>query len=219
MSGVREQRLEGDLFFVGARALGPDGRLDVVVPLPPHPGRWRLQALAIDAHGLGDRAFTVVSTNRPLSASMDAPTALRPGDRASASLSVHSPSLAGQRVEVALQGDGVTVEGAPGAVTLDARGEGSAAFSVVASRSGRATLVARVRSGAAQDAVRVGIAVRPDDAVVPMSLHFTVDGRATDVDVPIPALSQEAELVIDGAPRLGALADEVLDRLHARRDP
>jgi len=217
MSGAREQRLEGDLFFVGARALGPDGRLDVDVPLPPHPGRWRLQALAIDAHGRGDRAFTVVSTNRPLSASMDAPTALRPGDRANASLAVHALSLAGQRVEVSLQGDGVTVEGVPSAVTLDARGEGSAAFSVVASRSGRATLVARVRSGAAQDAVRVGVAVRPDDAVVPMSLHFTVDGRATDVDVPIPALSQEAELVIDGAPRLGALADEVLDSLRGPR--
>ena len=217
LGGVREQRLEGDLFFLGARALGPDGRLDVDVPLPRHPGRWRLQALAIDAHGRGDRAFAVVSTTRPLSASIEAPTALRPGDRASAALSVHAPSLAGQRVELTLQAEGVTVEGAPREVTLDAHGEARAAFTLLASRSGAATLVAGVRSGPAQDAVRVGLTVRPDDAVVPMSLHFTVDGRATDVDVPIPSLSQEAELVIDADLRLAALADEVLESLNGPR--
>ena len=217
LGGARQQRLEGDLFFLGARPLGPDGRLDVDVPLPRHPGRWRLQALAIDAHGRGDRAFAVVSTTRPLSASIEAPTAMRPGDRASASLTVHAPSMAGQRVELTLGAEGVTVEGAPGSVTLDARGEGRADFTVLASRAGSATLVGAVRSGAAQDAVRVGLTVRPDDAVVPMSLHFSVDGRATDVDVPIPALSQEAELVIDADPRLADLADEVLRSLDGPR--
>jgi hypothetical protein len=215
--GTRAQRLEGDLFFVGTRALGPDGRLDVDVPLPAHPGRWRLQALAIDAHGRGDRAHTVVATTRPLTASVDAPSELRPGDRATAAVTVHAPSLAGQRAELGVEGDGVTIEGAPSAVTLDARGDARATFTVLAASAGAATLVGRVRVGAARDAVRAGVTVRADDAVVPLSLHATVDARATDVDVVIPALAREAEVVVDADPGLVGLVDEVLAALSAPR--
>lgn len=213
----REQRLEGDLFFLGARHLGSSGRLELDIPLPAHPGRWRLQALAIDAHGRGDRAFAVVATSRALTASVDAPTVLRPGDRAEAALTVHAPSLAGQRVEVAIEGDGVTVTGAAPTATLDAQGDARVGFALTATRPGAATVVGRVRAGTAQDAVRAGVTVREDDAVQPVGLRFTVAGAATDVDVPVPALSREGELRVSVDAGVLEAFDEALAALAAPR--
>ncbi len=214
---AREQRLEGDLFFLGARHLGASGRLELDIPLPAHPGRWRLQALAIDERGRGDRAFAVVATSRALTASVDAPTMLRPGDRSSGGLTVHAPSLAGQRVEVVLEGEGVTLESAPGVVTLDARGDARVAFTVTATRAGAATIVGRARVGSAQDAVRAGITVRDDDAVQPMALRYTVAGEATDVDVAVPALSRVGELRVSVDTGAVAQVDEALASLSTPR--
>lgn len=214
---VREQRLEGDLFFLGARRLGSSGRLELDIPLPAHPGRWRLQALAIDERGRGDRASAVVATSRALTVSVDAPAMLRPGDRAGGGMTLHAPSLAGQRAEVALEGDGVTLESAPGVVTLDARGDGRVAFTVTATRSGAATVVGRARVGSAQDAVRAGVTVREDDAVQPMALRYTVAGGATDVDVAVPALSRPGELRVSVDAGVVDQVDEALASLSTPR--
>lgn len=214
---VREQRLEGDLFFLGARHLGPTGRLELDIPLPAHPGRWRLQALAIDERGRGDRSFAVVATSRALTASVDAPAVLRPGDRAEGALSVHAPSLAGQRAEVSLEGDGVTTEPATGAATLDARGDARLVFAMTASRAGAATVVGRVRVGSLRDAVRAGVTVRPDGGAEPVALRFTAAEGATDVDVTVPALSAPGELRVSVDAGVVERFDEALASLSAPR--
>ena len=95
---TREERLEGTLFFAGLVRLGPDGRAELDVPLPRHPGRWRIESLVIADDAGGARAHAILHTRTGLELSLDAPPWLSPGDETRVGVRVSAPALAGRAV-------------------------------------------------------------------------------------------------------------------------
>ncbi|MEZ4405024.1 MAG: alpha-2-macroglobulin family protein [Polyangiales bacterium] len=214
---VREQTLEGDLYFLPTRRLGPTGRAVIEVPLPSHPGRWRLQGVVISDDGRGAHAHALVTTSRALTASVDLPSRMRVSDEARGALSVHCPSRAGQSVSLALSATGVTVTPPPATVTLDARGDATVPLSLTATRDGDGEVVATVTSGTLRDAVRVPLPVRDDVATRALSVRSFVGESATDVDVPIPALARPASLRVSVDAGLADIFDDVVSALSQPR--
>ena len=215
--GAREQTLEGDLYFLPLQRLGPTGRAVIEVPLPAHPGRWRLQGVVISDDGRGAHAHALVTTSRALSASVELPSRMRVGDELRGDLAVHAPSRAGQSAAISLTTRGVSVTAPPATVTLDARGDAIVPLSLTATRDGDGEVIAAVTSGAARDAVRVAIPVRDDVNTRALSVRAFVGESATDVDVPIPALSRPTSLRVSVDAGLADIFDDVAAALSDPR--
>ena len=213
----REERLEGTLHFVGLRRLGPDGRLELDVPLPDHPGRWRVEVLAIADDGGGARAHRVVTTGQDLEAWIDLPRTLRPTDRADGVIHIESRSGAA-RAEVRLEvPPELRLEGAiPTEVAL-VEGRATIPFSVVAVNPRLATLTLDVRAGAAHDASLIRVNVMRSSTERALYSGAVLGPRATEVDVPLPELARPATLTVALDPNVAGEAERLLDELRAPR--
>lgn len=210
---IREQRLEGTLFFAGLERLGPDGHLDLEITLPSHPGRWRIEALVIDADGGGARAHAIAHTTRSVDTWIDLATELRPGDEAVGALHVRAPAHAGRTATLELRSSGVRLlERAPRRVTLDASGNATVALRVASDTVGDGEVAARVAVGSDEDAVRLPIEVLSPWTTHEIALRALVGSSALDVDVGTLELAEAATLdvSIDDDVRRG-IAD-ILDR-------
>jgi len=213
---ARHQELRGDLFFLGTRRLGPTGQTEVEIPLPDHPGRWRVQGLVLADGGRGDRAHAVVTTTRTLEARVELPTRLRVGDTVQGAVSVRAPSEAGQTVTLALDTAGLTTTGpVPTRIVLDAQGEGRVTLALQATTPGAHTVTARVEGRTARDAVQAVCDVRDDTTVMPLALRWTLGESAADLDLALPPLRTPGVVTVRVASDLGAALDEALDTLAA----
>lgn len=219
IGGTRAQRLEGTLFFLPLRALGPSGHTVVDVPLPDHPGRWRVEALVIAQDGGGAEANAVMTTQQTLTGRIEVPVALGEGDAVRGSIGVSAPSLAGRAVPVQLttQGAVALVGDAPTTVTLDARGEGSAAITLRANGAGDGAVRLRAGDGASTDDLSQTVHVREDAFTQPLAMRAFVGPGATDVDVPIPELSRSTEVTVAVDTSLRESVEAVLAGLRASR--
>jgi len=221
---VREQQLEGTLRFIGLRRLGPDGRLVLNLQLPRHPGRWRVEALAIAADGGGDRGHAVVHTVRPLHAAIELPAQLRPGDVAHGELQLRGArKLRGKRVALRLQLPAALklLTALPKQVTLDRRGRATVRLQLRAgalSDKGPSRAGARLKkSGAvvltascpgvagAKDSVWRPVKVRQPLAMRPVDLRAVVGPAAVSIELPLPALARPSRLrvAVDDDPLRG----------------
>lgn len=215
---TREQRLEGTLHFVGTRRLGPDGRLDLTVPLPDHPGRWRVEAIVIADDGGGERGHAIVHTTRALQAWIDGPRAMRVGDHARGSVQVVAPGLAGNEATVSLEaGLGLTARLSSTRVRLDAAGRAEVPYDITADAPGDGTLAVRVEAGAAVDGVHRALRVLPHADVVPVATRAFVGPDAVDVHVPLPELTDEALLDVSAGPEIGRAIGAELEALRGPR--
>ncbi len=215
---IREERLEGTL-LVGLRRLGPDGRLEIDLSLPDHPGRWRVEALVVGDDGGGARAHAVVHTQRALEVWTDLPARLAPGDEAPGAIHLRAPSLAGRPVDLAVQLPlALTVtERVPARVTLDARGEARVPLRLSAHDPGPAAIAVEARSGADHDAVRTRVEVLPSHAEHPVAMRALVGPETTDVHVPLPELVEPTTLSVAVDPGLRRSIEDVLDGLREPR--
>lgn len=198
----REERLEGTLHFVGLSRLGPDGRLELDVPLPDHPGRWRVEVLTIADDGGGARGHQVVHTRSALEAWVDVPGTLRPGDRVGGVLRVLSGGGEGSaRVRLTLTPQVRLVGTAPMEIALGPDGRGEAPIVLEGVESGNASITLEVAtsrgSRAHRDRVRTNLAVLPPSNRRELYSAAVVGPRATQVEIPLPALARPATLTID----------------------
>ncbi|WP_169791693.1 alpha-2-macroglobulin family protein [Sandaracinus amylolyticus] len=215
--GAREERLEGTLFFLGRLALGADGREVIEIPLPAHPGRWRIEALAIADDGGGASASAVVHTTRPVVATIQAPRRLAVGDESELRIDVLAPSAAGATVEIAIASGGeLVIEGEARSVAIDARGHGSLPLRVRAVREGRSSVTVRaaVASGA-DDEVRTDVEVAPSATSQPVAMRAVIGPDATDVMIPVPPRVRDAVLRVRVGSDVAAMVRERLEVLHA----
>ncbi|MGE0792441.1 MAG: alpha-2-macroglobulin family protein [Sandaracinaceae bacterium] len=216
----REERLEGTLHFVGLLRLGPDGALDLDVPLPDHPGRWRVEVLAIADDGGGARGSRVVHTRQPLEAWLHAPRTLRRGDRASLELGVRAPSAAGLPVEIALRlpPELVSDTPPPTSLTLDRSGQGSLRIPVRAVGEGTPRIELGVTalgpSGTPlSDTMRATVDVEPMVTEQDLRYDASIGPAAAEVEIPIPTLAQPARIRVSMHADAEHAAAEVLDAL------
>ena len=196
---VREQQLEGTLRFIGLRRLGPDGRLTLDLPLPRHPGRWRIEALAIADDGGGDRAHATVHTIRPLHASVELPAQLSPGDLAHGELHLRgAAALRGKRValELALPKTVELLGALPKQVTLDRAGRASVPLRLRAKRPGPGAVVLKASSGKARDSVWRALRVSAPRATRPVDLRAVVGPAAARVALDLPPLARPSRLTV-----------------------
>ncbi|UJR85900.1 alpha-2-macroglobulin family protein [Sandaracinus amylolyticus] len=215
--GAREERLEGTLFFLGRLALGADGREVIEVPLPAHPGRWRIEALAIAEDGGGASANAVVHTTRPVVATVQAPRRLAVGDESELRIDVLAPSAAGGTVELAIaSGEAIAIDGEARAVAIDARGHGSLPLRVRGVREGRSSLTVRAAmASGADDEVRVDVEVAPSATSQPVAMRAVIGPGATDVMLPVPPRVRDAVLRVRVGSDVAAMVQERLEVLHA----
>ena len=223
---TREERLYGTLAFIGLARLGPDGRVELELDLPDHPGRWRVESLVIADDGGGDRAHAIVHTQRPLELWSDTPPRLAPGDEAAMAIHVRAPSLAGQTVTLDVEPSArlSLATAPPRTVTLDARGEATADLRVALARtnargptSSEADIVVRAQAGAHRDDVRARVIAVPSHTVQPVAMRALVGPEPTDVHVPLPSLAAPASLAISIDSGLAESIDDVLDGLMEPR--
>jgi hypothetical protein len=196
---IREQQLEGTLRFIGLRRLGPDGRLTLDLRLPRHPGRWRIEALAIADDGGGDRAHATVHTVRPLHASVELPAQLSPGDLAHGELHLRgAAALHGKRVALKLTlPPAVELLGSlPQQVTLDRAGRASIPLRLRAKRAGSGAVVLKASSGKASDRVWRPLRVRQPRATRPVDLRAVVGPAAARVALDLPPLARPSRLTV-----------------------
>lgn len=97
---ARTQSLNGTVFFLGTRRLGPRGAITLDVPLPDHPGRWRVEALAIADDGAGTSANAVALTSLPIKARVELPSTFAVGNEVIGALTIEAPTLARREVSV-----------------------------------------------------------------------------------------------------------------------
>ena len=69
------------------------GHTVVDVPLPDHPGRWRVEALVIAGDGGGASAHAVVTTQQTVIGRVEVPVALGIGDTVAGRVAVSAPTL------------------------------------------------------------------------------------------------------------------------------
>lgn len=206
----REERLEGTLYFVGLERLGPDGRIELDVPLPDHPGRWRVEVLAIADDGGGARGHRVLHTRDGMEAWVDLTSALRPGDRAEGAIRVQSHT-GESHAEVTLEVPAGLrlIEAPPGQIALDSSGHGSAPFTIEALQPGLATVVLDARTPQRRDRVRAAIDVLPPTTQRALFVGAIIGPRATELDVPLPELASATSLRVD----LGASSEREVAEL------
>ncbi|MBL8600868.1 MAG: hypothetical protein JNK72_02995 [Myxococcales bacterium] len=216
---VREQTLEGDLFFLGRVSTGPTGVRVVEVPMPAVPGRWRLQALAIDGHGRGDRRALSWATSRAVVARMGLPRSLRVGDEVQVSLDVTAPTLASQTLALRLEAEGVAVRGLPSELRLDPRGEGHLEGALSANAVGQAHLRAQLTdaTGRVVDAVQNHIAVFDDMRAVPWATQLWLDEAQGEHRVTLPAMQGATQLHVQLDDGLDDAVSEALAQLAEPR--
>lgn len=191
------QTMDGTIFFLGLRRLGPTGEVTIDVPLPARAGRWRVEALAIADDGAGESAHAEFVSTRPLVAQVELPPSLAAGDVAEGAVTVEAAGLAGREVTVSLDGgERLRLPSfAPRTIALDARGLARVPFTVRAERAGAWTLAATVQGphGAVERA-ELPVAVRSDPANEPVDLDTAVGPDETDVELRVPALASPASL-------------------------
>lgn len=214
---IREERLEGTLHFVGLQRLGPDGRIELDVPLPDHPGRWRIEVLAIADDGGGARAHESVQTRDGIDAWIDVPRSLRPGDRVDGVLRVES-YVPGARAQVSLQlPPEVRLEGTMPTEVALVEGRAAVPLSLVGIAPGTGPIVLEARVGAVRDAVRATLEVEPPSTEMPLYYGAVIGAHATEMEVPLPELAQPASLTIELDPSLEGEAAHLLDALSQPR--
>lgn len=216
---AREERLEGTLHFVGLRRLGPDGAIDLDVPLPDHPGRWRVEVLAIADDGGGARGHRIVHTGQPVVAWMDAPRTLRVGDRGEAMIRVRAARFASREVQLDVRlPPGLRASGAiPSEVTLDADGLGEVPIELTATQAGGAPIEVAVRADGASDRVRAALDVLPEWTSRALRFATALGPDAVEIEVPLPELAQPAVLDVEQDATLEAEVGRVLDALSRPR--
>jgi hypothetical protein len=191
------QTMDGTIFFLGLRRLGPTGEATIEVPLPERAGRWRVEAIAIADDGAGESAHAEFVSTRPLVAQVELPPTLAVGDVAEGAVTVEAAGLAGQEVTVSLDAsDGLQLPSfAPRTISLDAHGLARVPFSARAERAGAATLTATVRGpGGVTERAELALSLRADPGHEPVNLDTAVGPDETDVELRIPALASPASL-------------------------
>lgn len=191
------ETLDGTLFFLGLRRLGPTGETVVEVPLPPRAGRWRAEALAIADDGAGTSAHAEFVTTRPLVARLALPASLVVGDTAQGTLSVEAPALAGREVAVTLEAvEGLRLRSSGShTLVLDARGFGETSFVAEAVRVGRWSLDGSVRApGFDPERVTLPVSVRSDPSREPVDFDTAIGPEETEVELRVPPLDAPASL-------------------------
>ncbi len=219
---ARSQTLDGTVFFLGTRRLGPTGTATLDVPLPDHPGRWRVEALAIADDGAGTSAHAVATTSLPVEARVELPTTLAVGDEARGSLSVESTVLASREASFEVttsRGLSLTTP-ASARVTVDAQGRATVPVALRASEPGDQTVTLSVTSTAdprVTDRVELAVRVRNDPARQPVHVDAPVGPDASEVELRVPPLTAPASLTVrvGGGVEQGATA--VLDALREPR--
>jgi hypothetical protein len=218
----RQERLEGTLVFIGLRRLGPDGRLELELDMPDHPGRWRLESLLVTDEGGGARAHAVTQTERSVLAMTELPARLRPGDRASGVVRVRAPSFAGRPVgiELVTPPDVRIAEPLAPLLTLDAEGRGEARVALVAGENADPASLhyeLRVRAGSDGDSVRAPLEILAPTTRQPISVLSLIGPEATDLHVPLPELARAATIRVDAASPPIERIDEALARVSEER--
>lgn len=219
---ARSQNLDGTVFFLGARRLGPTGEVTLDVPLPAHPSRWRFESLAIADDGAGALANAVATTTQPVEARVELPPSLAVGDVARGAFSVSAPSLAGQVVnlDTSTSSGLAFVAAPPRAVTLNADGQATVPVEVRATDAGEhlITLGAALSTDASRgDRVQFGLRVRNDPARVPLHIDAAVGPEASDVELRVPPLTAPATLDVRVGGGLGEGVRAALEALRAPR--
>jgi hypothetical protein len=226
---IREQTLEGTLRFIGLRRLGPDGRLDLTLELPRHPGRWRVEALAISDDGGGERAHAIVHTARPLTASIELSSWLRPGDVTRGEIHLRGSGHPHRVVslEARLPAAVELLAPLPSRVKLDGDGRATVPVQLRArvnhegnTRPGSMVVAARLsgpKPGRARDAVRRRLHVLQPALTRPAALQSIVGPAATEVRLDVPALARRSRLRVFIEADLRVAVGEVLERLRRPR--
>lgn len=208
--GIDERELlEGDLFFEGRIVLGPDGVAELDIPMPPHPGRFRIEALAIRADGGGDRAHAVVHATGAMSVRVELPSHLVVSDRARGAIEVSAPSAAGREAElrVTLPG-GIALDGAlPSTVTLDAGGRARVPFDVSATSEGARLVRVEASVGALTDRVVAAVDVLAPVTDRAIAFRALVGPGATDVTLSLPRRAEATTLHV----RIDADAEHAIE--------
>lgn len=202
------QRFQAVPLFVGNQGTGPDGVLELSVPLPDDLTRFRVSAIASAelapevGEGSGParfgRAEATIEVAAPLMVRAVLPRVLRPGDRARVGALV-TPPEGGGRLEVSLGLDGsdgvMSILGPTRAErVVDGQGPVRIDFEVDALASGEAevVLLARLvpeRGKALRSGVRRPLAVAVERTQVERAaIHGRLDG---DEPVAIPVLVPE----------------------------
>jgi hypothetical protein len=219
--GVLERRsLLGTFFFLPLRHTGPGGHLELEVPMPAQPGRWRLEALAIAQDAASAQAHAEACTTLPLVVEARLPTPLRVGDEAQGLLVATAPGLVGRALTVSLTVRGpATLLSPPGAVaTVGSDGVARAPFRVRVTGPGTVTMEARASlPGGIEDAVRVPLEVLEDPAVAELSVTSVVGPAGADLAIAIPTLRTPATVEVTIDPDLLPAVREVLQALRAPR--
>ncbi len=219
LGGRVSETLDGTIFFLGLRRLGPTGEAVIEVPLPERAGRWRVEATAIADDGAGTSAHAAFASTRPLVAQVELPASLAAGDVAEGAVAVEASGLAGREVTVSLEAaEGLRLPSfAPRTIALDAAGRARVPFRAEAARAGRWSLAATVQApGLAPERVTLPVAVRVDPAHEPVDFDTAVGPEETEVELRIPALASPASLEFV----LGTGVDTgVRAVLEALRDP
>lgn len=212
----RAERLEGVLHFVGLTRLGPDGRAELEVPMPDHPGRWRIEVLAIADDGGGARAHRNVLTRTPLEAWLEVPRDLAPGDSIEGSIQVQAQARG--RAAISLRApDNVALANVPSSIELDAQGRGSARFRITARTAAPVTLLLDASLGTWRDSVRAELEVHPGSTERPIYFGSVLGAGETRIDVPLPELARPMELAILLDPTIVAEARRLFDALREPR--
>ncbi len=216
--GLRAERLEGTLHFVGLARLGDDGRLDLEVPLPDHPGRWRIEVLAIADDGGGARAHSIVHTRQPLEAWLNVPRSARPSDLVRGEIVITGHALAGQEVELSTVVDGGRLLAPlPARVRFDASGRANVPLAITDMDVGEVQIRTSARCGSAQDSISSSVLVHPPWSHHSFSQATLMGPSATEIDVALPDLARPAMLEVALPSSIENDAARVLDQLREAR--
>lgn len=219
---TEEEMLEGTRFFLGLQRLGPTGRFETDIPMPEHAGRWRVEALVIADDGGGGDAHMVVHTDEALALSINVPRRMSPGDALAGDVTAHAPAFKNEDVTVEINAPPWMTLG-PGANArhrLDASGNVTVPLQFTADRGGDADLVVTVtsvRTPSVSKSVRVHLSAQDGFAQRPVRFQTLVGPQATDVDIPVPALSAPAALDVRVEGDLTVAFREVFENLRAPR--
>lgn len=222
VTGLRQSRLYGTQHVIPNVVLDANGEAEVELPLPSHPGRWRVEALLVTDEGGGGRAHVIAQTREPIETYAEAPERLKQGDRVEAIVHINAPTYRGRPVQYTLTTSmGLVPDRARGQVQLDDFGRARVPVALRATEVGDAFVNVRVATGTAtgadEDASRLTLHVEARERAAPISRRALISSQRARVTIPLTGIAKPSLLEVTLAPRLDEQMGELLEAFRAPR--
>ncbi|HWW61794.1 MAG TPA: alpha-2-macroglobulin family protein, partial [Thermoanaerobaculia bacterium] len=192
---------------------GADGTATVKLKFPEALTTWRATARAVSTDTRIGMGSSTARTNMPLIVRLQAPRFFVAGDRATVSAVINNNTDEEVRVTPALEVEGLAVSGEkPSPITIAARGEGRADWTVVAEHAGAAKLRVKGTTATRGDAMEKTFIVYEHgvDKLIARSGKLRGDEAIVKLDLPARRATQ---LTVQVAPSLAVAMIDALPYL------